>query len=149
MDTEVILMEDVAKLGAAGDVVRVSPGFARNYLLPKSMAAPVSEATRRKLAKLQIQRAETRKVAFEADKALLVRVEALSCTIPVKTADGDKLYGSVTAADISAACAILGVELDKGCIELETPIKALGVFSVPVRLQAELRGTLKVWVVEE
>ncbi|MCE9613712.1 MAG: 50S ribosomal protein L9 [Lentisphaerae bacterium] len=149
MATEVLLMADVKDVGAAGDVVRVSEGFARNFLLPRKLAASVSPATRRRLAKLQEQRQVERTRDLEAAQALAGRLGALSCTIAVKAQADQKLYGSVTAGDIADALKKLGVTIDKSNILLEQPLKALGIFNVPVKISAEVQATLKVWVVEE
>ena len=149
MATEVLLMMDVKDLGSEGDVVEVKDGYARNYLVPKNLAAPVSEATRRRLAKLQEQRAEERKQARAVAEALAQKIGAISCTIPVKTGEEGKLFGSVTTQDIVDAVRQQDVELDKHAILLEGPIKELGVFPVSVKLDSDVTATLKVWVVEE
>ncbi len=148
MAIEVFLMADVPDLGIEGDVVTVANGYARNYLLPRKLAAPVTDATRRQLAKLQREREATRKADLEAAQARVARIENASCTIPVK-ADEGKLYGSVTPADIEAALKSQGVDLDRDMLQLEAPIKELGVYDVVVKLHAEVETTIKVWVVEE
>lgn len=149
MDKEVILMSDVEGLGLAGDVVKVASGYARNFLLPKSLAAPVTQATRRQLEKKQKEllalRAEQRKVAEELAK----RIAAASCTITVKTGEEGKLYGSVTAMDVAAALKAQGVEIDKSKIVLEEAIRELGVFNLAIKLDAGVQATVKVWIVEE
>ena len=149
MATEVLLMMDVPDLGVEGDVVQVAEGYARNYLLPKQLAAPVSEATRRRLAKLQADRAVAREASIASAKALAERLEGISCTIPVKTGEDGKLYGSVTPSDIADAVQQQGIELDRHWIDLEHPIKDLGVFPIQVKIDPEVTATLKVWVVEE
>lgn len=149
MATEVLLMADVKDLGAEGDVVTVADGYARNYLFPKSIGAPVTEATRRRLAKLRAEREAEEKAALESARQAARRLEGVSCTIPVKTGEDDKLYGSVTAANIVDALKPQGIELDRHSLMLEHPIKDLGVFDVPVKLHPEVEATVKVWVVEE
>ncbi len=149
MAKELLLMADIPNLGSEGDVVQVADGYARNYLLPKKLAAPVSEATRRKLAKLQLERKERERVARTVALALAERLAKVSCTIPVKTVEGDKLYGSVTATDIANTLAELGVPVDRHLIELEQPIKELGCFDVALKLHPDVQSTVKVWVVEE
>ncbi len=148
MAIEVFLMADVPDLGVEGDVVTVANGYARNYLLPRNLAAPVTDATRRQLAKLQREREVARKADLEAARDRVARIANASCTIPVK-ADEGKLYGSVTAADIEAAFKSQGVELDRDMLQLAAPIKELGVYDVGVRLHPEVETTIKVWVVEE
>lgn len=149
MATEILLMADVKDLGAEGDVVKVADGYARNYLFPKNLGAPVTEATRRRLAKLRVEREAKQKAALEAAKKMAARLEGVSCTIPVKTGEDDRLYGSVTAGNIVEALKEQGVELDKNALVMEHPLKDLGVFDIPVRLHPEVETTVKVWVVEE
>jgi large subunit ribosomal protein L9 len=149
MAIEVLLMANVEDLGAEGDMVKVSEGYARNFLIPRKLAAPVTEATRRRLAKLQKERALSRQV--EIDKSR-VQAEALakgSYTIPVKVGEGEKLYGSVTAADIAAVLQANGFQVGKEQVVLEEPLKALGVYDIPIRLHAAVETTIKLWIVEE
>jgi large subunit ribosomal protein L9 len=148
MDREVFLMANVADLGSEGDVVKVSEGYARNYLLPKKLAAPVTSATKKRLEKIQKEREATRKAELEAAREMAAKLEKISCTIPVKSKD-EKLYGSVTVNDVVDALKTNGVQIDKQKILLDEPIKELGVFDVKVKLHAEVEATIKVWVVEE
>ena len=149
MATEVFLMMDVANLGKEGDVVKVSDGYARNYLLPRKVAAPVTEATRRRLAKLRVERDAKAKVTLEAARQKAAVLKKASCTITVKTGEGEKMYGSVTPAAIVAVLKEQGIELDKDALKMEGPIKELGVFEVPVKLHPDVEASVKVWVVEE
>jgi large subunit ribosomal protein L9 len=149
MSVEMILMQDVKDLGIAGQVVRVAEGFARNYLVPNKFAAPVTESTRRQLAKLQVQREADRKVAVEKARELAAKVEKGSYTIAMKVGEGEKLFGSVTNGDILKVLASQGFELEKHTVELENPIKELGVFEVKVKVHPEVEATIKVWVVQE
>lgn len=149
MAIEVLLMADVPDVGQEGDVVRVAEGFARNFLFRKSLAAPVSEATRRKLAKARSEREATLKLQIGAAQALAEKISSMSVTLPVKTTGGDKLYGSVTGMDIAEALKKQGVEIDKQHVVLDEPLKTLGVFTVTVKLHANVAVPLKVWIVEE
>lgn len=149
MAIEVLLMADVPDVGQEGDVVRVAEGYARNFLFRKSLAAPVTEATRRKLAKLRLERDAKIKLQLGAAQALADKLASTSVTLPVKTTEGDKLYGSVTAGDIADALEKQGVKIDKQCVQLEEPIRTLGVFSVSVKLHADVVVPVKVWIVEE
>ena len=149
MATEVLLMADVADLGAEGDVVTVSDGYARNYLFPQKLAAQVSEATRRRLAKLREQRESKHQAELAEARALAEKLEKASCTLTVKTGDDGKMFGSVTAAHIGDALKTQGIEIDKHSLLLEAPIKDLGVYDVKIKLNAEVQATVKVWVVEE
>ena len=149
MAIELILTENVEGLGAEGDVVRVAEGYARNYLLPRKLAAPVTEAARRQLQARRKTREEQNTKELEKARALAAAVEQASCTLTVKTGEGGKLFGSVTAADIAATLKAQGLELDKHQIALAEPLRELGVFNVAVKVHPEVSATLKVWVVEE
>lgn len=149
MSIEVLLLDNVPHVGDEGDLVKVADGFARNYLLPRDLAAPATKATHRRLAKLQGQR-ELRRSEMLAEAAKLSRsLENVSVTIKAKTSAGDKLYGSVTAADISAALQEQNIAVDRSLIQLETAIKELGVYNVVLKLHDQIDATIKVWVVEE
>ncbi len=149
MSIEMILMQDVKDLGTAGQVVKVAEGFARNFLIPRKMAALVNEGNRRQLAKLQVQREIERKAAKEKALDLAAAIQKGSYTIPVKVGEGDKLFGSVTSGDILKLLAAQGFELDKHAVELEQPIKELGAFDVKVQVGVDVETLIKVWVVQE
>jgi large subunit ribosomal protein L9 len=149
MPIDVLLMTDVSDLGTEGQMVTVANGYARNYLLPKKLAAPVNEATRRRLEKNRKSREADEKATLQAARRRAETMKALSCTIAVKVAEGEKLYGSVTATDIAEALAQQGVEIEKDLLQLEHPIKDLGVFDIKISLHPEVTATIKVWVVEE
>lgn len=149
MAIEVLLMEDVPHLGMQGEVVKVAEGYARNYLFPQKLAAPATAAMQRRLAKIQRQREEQRKAALARARSLAARLEGVSVTLRAKASEEGKLYGSITAQDIVDALREQGVELERAMIQLERPIKELGVYEVKVRLHAEVEGSVKVWVVEE
>ncbi|MGQ9661949.1 MAG: 50S ribosomal protein L9 [Kiritimatiellia bacterium] len=149
MAVEVLLMADVKGLGVEGDTVRVADGYARNYLFPQKLAAPVTPAMRRQLAKMQREREEQRRATIARLRELAERIAAVSCTIAAKTTGEDKLYGSVGAAEIVAALKLQGIEVDRHSILLDEPIKQLGVYEIKVKLHPEVETAVKVWVVEE
>ena len=149
MSTEVVLMADVKGLGSQGEVVRVAEGYARNFLLPRNLAAPVTEATRRRLEKVRKVREEQDAKELDTAQNLAKSIEQISCTIPVKSGEGGKLFGSVTAADIVSALKVHGIEIDKRQVDLPEPLRELGVFNIPIQLLSKVQATLKVWVVEE
>lgn len=149
MAVEVLLMADVKGLGVEGDTVRVADGYARNYLFPQKLAAPVTPAMRRQLAKMQREREEQRRATIARLRELAERIAAVSCAIAAKTTGEDKLYGSVGAAEIVAALKQQGIELDRHSILLDEPIKQLGVYEIKVKLHPEVETAVKVWVVEE
>ncbi len=149
MAIEVILMDTVKDLGAEGKVVKVKDGYARNFLFPKKLAAPVTEGTRRQLVKLQRDRASAAVASAAAAKAAAAKLAGVSVTLAVKTSDGVHLYGSVGAADIATALKAQGFEIGREAVEVPEPIKELGVFDVKIRLNAGAEAAIKVWVVEE
>ena len=146
---EVILTKDVAKVGKAGVVVKVKDGFARNLLLPKGLALPVTPGNLKKLEQ------EKQKITQEMEKnkkeaiAIKTRLDALSLTIAAMAQDEKSLYGSITALDIANALKEEGVELDKNLIVLSEPIKSLGIYEIPVKLHSEISANLKIWIVKK
>ncbi|MEI6564527.1 MAG: 50S ribosomal protein L9 [bacterium] len=149
MSVEMILMQDVKDLGVAGQVVKVADGYARNFLVPNKLAALVTEGSRRQLAKLQVQREVEKKALKEKALDLAAAIQKGSHTISVKVGEGEKLFGSVTSGDILKMLAVQGFELDKHAVELENPIKELGVFEVKVKVGPDVETLIKVWVVQE
>lgn len=149
MATEVILMEDVDGLGLTGDIVKVADGYARNYLIPRNIAAPVTTATRRQVEKrraaAEAKRA-ARRVEAEETKA---KIEALELTIPVRAGAEGRLFGSVTAGDIAAALGKHGITVDKHKIMMGHPLKELGPHKLEIRLMPEIRAELKLTLVAE
>jgi len=146
---DVILRADVEKLGAAGEVVSVKDGYARNYLLPRGLAYPATDGNKRRLEAEQKSRA--RRADAEVAKAgeVATRLETVSLSFSMKAGEGDKLFGSVTTHDIAERLKAEGFEVDKKAIDLPEPIKALGVYKVPVRLHPDVKPEIRVWVVKE
>lgn len=150
MSKEIFLLKEVPGLGNEGDIVKVSDGFARNYLLPKNIAEPVTDAARRRLAKIQSEREKIRKETLADAKKLGAKLREASIAIRAKTSEAENLYGSVNAAQILAALKLQGFEsLDESMILLAEHIKTLGTFDVPVKVHADVTETVKVWVVAE
>jgi large subunit ribosomal protein L9 len=143
---EVILRDHVEHLGRRGEIVKVADGYARNYLLPRKLALPATDANRkwvereRKLA--EVRDSEERGAA----EAVAARLNALELTINRKVGENDQLYGSVTNADIAELLAQKGFEIDRRKILLPDPIKALGENTVPVKLHRDVTAQLKVVV---
>ena len=149
MALEVILMNDVPNLGITGDVVRVSEGYARNYLMPRQLAAPVTAATRRQIEKKRQERAAQEAAVLAASQEQAARVGKLALNVVVKAGAEGKLFGAVTAAQIAEALAAQGIPVERHQVDLPEPLRELGKFEVPVRLHPQVTATLKVWVVEE
>jgi large subunit ribosomal protein L9 len=146
---EVILREDIEKLGARGQVVKVAPGYARNFLLPRKLAVPATAANKKIVD--QEREAHLRKEAKLASEAadLAKLVAAVSLTIRQKAGEQDQLFGAVTAQDISDALAQQGFTIDRKKIQLDHPIKQLGEYKVPVKLHREVTAEVAVTVVRE
>jgi len=146
---EVILREDIPNLGKIGEVVRVRDGFARNYLLPRGL---VLVANKRNLKTFQHQKkmvADQKQRFLRQAQSVSNELAGVSLTIPMRTGEEGKLFGSVTNIQIEKAFKAKGLDVDRRKIHLDEPIKTLGDFEVPVRLTAELTVPLKVSVVAE
>lgn len=146
---EVILKQDVDRLGKAGAVVKVKDGFARNFLLPNNLALPLTSANLKKLEE-QKQREilKSEKTKKEAE-SLRDKLAGLSITIAALTNEEDKLYGSITAGDIAQALKEENFDIDKNCIILQEPIKSLGIYEVSVGLHPEVAAKIKIWIVKK
>ena len=145
---DVILMESVDGLGEMGQTVSVKRGYARNFLFPQSMAVVATEGNSKVVAehiKLHAKRDDLRKVSAEE---LAASLGEISCTLTVQADEDDKLFGSVTARDIAEALKNDIIKFEHKQIVLDEPIKQLGVYSVPVKLHAEVEVVAKVWVVK-
>jgi large subunit ribosomal protein L9 len=146
---EIILIEDVPNLGAIGELVNVKAGFARNFLLPRKMAIVASVKSKKRLEH-EKRLAGFRLVKAKKDAETMVqRLANTSVTIARKVGEQDKLFGSVTTADIARALADEGVMVDKRAVQLTEPLKALGVYQVPVKLRTDVTAEVKIWVVAE
>jgi large subunit ribosomal protein L9 len=146
---QVILQSDVANLGESGELVKVRPGFARNYLLPRKLAVPATTAQINRLnheKAVAVARAEKNK---KEAKELADKIGALKITIARPVGEDDKLFGSVTAKEIETEVKKAGVSVDRKKMHLAEPLKALGVFEIPVKLMTDVTATLKVEVVKK
>lgn len=146
---EVILLEDIDTLGHVGDIVKVKDGYVRNYLMPRNLVMPCTKHNKNLIEekkRIALARREKEKQQYEK---LAEKIGAVSCTIAMQAGEEDKLFGSVTNADIQKALAGEGIDIDKKKIEIAEPIKKLGVYSISINLYPEIKATLKVWVVKE
>lgn len=146
---KIILRQNHSKLGNIGDVVVVKDGYARNYLIPRNIAFRATEGNLKALEeekKILVRREE--KEAKEAEK-LSAQLASVSLTITMKVGEDDKLFGAVTSQMIADALLEKGFTIEKRIIELEEPIKTLGIFEVPVKLHSKVTAKVKVWVVRE
>jgi large subunit ribosomal protein L9 len=146
---EVILKEDIAKLGSAGEIVKVKEGYARNYLIAKGLAMEVSPANM-KVVEFQ-KKARVAKEGEKKKKAQEIanKLSSISCTIPAQAGESDKLFGSVTNSDIADALTQEGVVVDKKDIVLEEEIHKLGIYYANVKLHPEVSQKVKIWVVKK
>ncbi len=147
---EVMLMDNVKKLGKAGEIVKVAPGYARNYLFTKGLAAVATEAAKRRLKKLEAERAaraaEEKKAALELAKKL----EKLEITVSAHTTDGQHLYGSVGISDILGAIeANRGIKLERHQLDLDEALKEVGVYEPTIDLGHGVNVTFKITVLDE
>jgi large subunit ribosomal protein L9 len=146
---EVILREHVDNLGRRGDVVKVAPGYARNYLLPRKLALLVTDQNR-KLIERERRLAEAREAEERQQaEALASRVTSLELSLARRVGETEQLYGSVTSADLAEALAGKGLQIERRRIQLDEPIKTLGEFTVPVRLHRDVVAQLRVQVVKQ
>ncbi|HKN65830.1 MAG TPA: 50S ribosomal protein L9 [Gemmatimonadaceae bacterium] len=146
---DVILRHAVENLGKPGDVVKVKNGYARNYLLPHNLAY---EATPGNLKRIQQERARLEAAEGQrrdAAQEIATKLEQVSLTFSARVGEEGKLFGSVTAADIAQQLEQQGFHIEKRQIDLHEPIKSLGVYRVPVRLHADVKPEIRVWVIKQ
>lgn len=146
---KLILQRQVDNLGDPGDVVTVKPGYGRNYLIPKGMAVPATDANIRMVMAQKARLEEEAAAEREALAEIAGEFEGVTLNIARKVAEGDRLYGSVTAADISEALKLQGHAVTQDQVLLEKPIKELGINEVAVSLGHGVETEVKVWVVKE
>jgi large subunit ribosomal protein L9 len=146
---EVILREDIKTLGKAGELVKVKPGYARNFLLPKGLAYEATEGNRKRImAESKARDARAAEESGEA-RAMASKLSNVSLNLARKAGEGDRLFGSITAQDLADALAAQGHTIDKRRIELEHPIKTVGQHTVSIRLHPDVTAEIRVMVVAE
>lgn len=141
---KVILTENIETLGHIGDIVKVAPGYARNFLLPKKFAIEATEKNAKALDHVKRQMAYKKDKVTESAKLLLAKLEELTVALTHQAGVEGKLFGSVTTMEIAAFLKEKGIDIDRKKIVLVEPIKSLGEYSVPVKLHPEVTATLKV-----
>jgi len=146
---KIILRKDVDTLGKVGDVVSVKDGYARNYLIPRGIAFEATEGALRQVEEEKKQQARRLEKERTIAENLAVQLEKISITIKMKVGEEEKLFGSVTAQMIADALTEKGITIDKRLIELEEPLKALGIYDVPIKLHGGVVSKIKVWIVRE
>lgn len=146
---QVILNSDVPNLGSSGELVKVRPGFARNYLLPRKLAVPATTAQVNRLnheKAVAVAKAEKNKKAMQE---LATKLSGIKITLARPVGEDDKLFGSVTAKEIENEIKKTGIEFDRKKMHLAEPLKALGTFDIPVKLMPDVTATIKVEVVKK
>ena len=146
---EVILRQAIDNLGHPGDIVKVSPGYARNFLLPRGIAYEATEGNKKKISqeKSRLEAAEGQR--RDAAGELAKKIEEVSLSFSARVGEEGKLFGSITAADIATQLEAQGIHVEKRMIDLHEPLKALGVYRIPVRLHADVKPEVKVWVIKQ
>ncbi len=143
---KVILREDVESVGQAGDTVEVKDGYGRNFLIPRNLAIPATQGNLKAIDEVRKQRDIRVKKRRKAAEVIKDRIERLQLRVAVMVGEEDRLFGSVTNNDVSKLLEAEGVTVDKRAIELEEPIKALGMYSVPVKLEKDVTAHAKLLV---
>ena len=146
---KVILLKDVGSLGSAGEVVQVKSGFARNFLIPKQHALVASDTN---VAQFESKRKQHEAVAVKERRGaedIAKKLESDSLTIQVKVGEDDRLFGSVTAQNITDLLSEKGYQFDRRTIQLTEPIRALGAYTIDVRLSTDVLAKVKLWVVKD
>jgi large subunit ribosomal protein L9 len=147
--SEVLLVKPVEGLGGEGDQVKVRAGYARNYLLPRNVAVPVTKANRKHVDALKKRRAEREATELNGAQELAKRLEKTSLAFAVTTGEGGKMFGSITSADLHEKLVAAGFNIDRKRIHLHTPVKTLGKHEVKVKLHADVTVELSFDVVSE
>lgn len=146
---KIILREDYEKLGASGDVVEVKNGYARNYLIPRNIALQATPQNMKVFEQIKKQGEIKLSKEKNAAEVFAAQLKEVSITATVAVGEEDKVFGAVTTQNIAELLKAKGHEIDRRKILLDEPIKALGVYEVPVKLHSEVEANIKVWVVKE
>lgn len=146
---KIILRQDYSQLGKIGDIIEVKDGYARNFLIPRKIAYAATSGYIKALEEEKKQHLDREKKTLRNAEKLSKELDKISITLKVKVGEDEKLFGSVTSQMIADALQEKGITIDKRIIELEEPIKALGIYTINVKLHTEVTGKVKVWVVRE
>jgi large subunit ribosomal protein L9 len=146
---EIILQEDIEKLGHRGDIVTVKPGYARNFLLPRKMAIEATSGNMKALERIRTSLAKKTATELESAQKQVALLNDVSLTFKRKTGENDQMFGSVTSGDIAEALAAQSFKVDKRQIHVAEPIKALGDYNVTIKVFRDIVATIKVHVEKE
>lgn len=143
----IVLIKDHEKLGKAGKVLEVKDGFARNYLIPQGYALPENSASLKKIQEEMRLKELKQKRALQKSIDLANKLKSITITIPVQVGEEDRVFGSVTNQQIAEQLNALGYDIDKRQIILDEPLKALGMYEIPIKIHSDITATIKVFVV--
>jgi len=146
---KIILKEDLEKLGKCGEVVEVKDGYARNYLIPRNLAIPATRGSLKAIEEVIRQKSLRDNKSKRKDERLKAEIEKISVTAEVSVGEEDKVFGSVTTQNITDLLKGKGFDIDRHKIELNEPLKALGVYTIPIKISSEVEANLKLWVVKK
>ncbi|MCA8996292.1 MAG: 50S ribosomal protein L9 [Planctomycetaceae bacterium] len=144
---EILLAENVENLGQQGEIVRVKPGYARNYLVPMGLATVATEANKRMVENHKKRQEAAQAARLKEIKQLADKIKNYSVTLEANATDDGQLYGSIVQADISKALVKAGYDVQPNHLKMEGPIKSLGMYTIPVQLHSDISTEVKVWVV--
>ncbi len=146
---KVILIKDVDKIGKTGDIIDVKDGFARNFLVPKGLARVSNPENLRIIENLKLKAQRAAEAELKKAKEFADKLSKVSCTVAVQVGPEEKLYGSVTSADIQKALEAESIDVDKKAISIDAPIEKLGVYHVLVKVHKDVDAQIKVWIVKK
>ncbi len=146
---KVILRQDIRELGKAGQTIEVKSGYGRNYLIPRNLAIAATRANLRAIDEIERQNEFRKRKQLREAEQLKLKLEKLSLTSEVLVGEEDKIFGSVTSQNIVDLLAKEGVKTDKRSVQLEEPIKSLGVYTVPVKIEKDVIANIKLWVIRK
>ena len=146
---KVILRQDIRDLGKAGQTIEVKSGYGRNYLIPRNLAIAATKANLRAIDEIERQNEFRKRKQLREAEQLKLRLEKLSLTSEVLVGEEDKIFGSVTAQNIVDLLADEGVKTEKRNVQLDEPIKSLGVYTVPVKIEKDVIANIKLWVIRK
>ncbi len=144
---EVLLAESVEHLGKQGEIVRVKPGYARNYLIPMGLATVATEANKMMLERHRVRQEEAAIARRKQIQSLAAKIKDYSVTLEANATDDGHLYGSIVANDISKALKSANYDIEASQVKMDGPIKTLGMYTIPVELEQDVKSEVKVWVV--
>ncbi|MBN2601951.1 MAG: 50S ribosomal protein L9 [Candidatus Marinimicrobia bacterium] len=144
----IILLQDFEGLGKAGEQIDVKDGYARNFLFPKGLALKADKNSIKRFQEMARLKDKKKDRALKQSRDLAEKLQAVSLTVPVQVGEEDRVFGAVTSIEIAQQLKEKGYEIDKRQILLEEPIKALGIFEIPIKLHSEITTSIKLWVIK-